>query len=313
MRILVTGASGFVGGHLARRLDRDGHEVLAMTRQPDRYDGAGRAVPGDVAEPGSIRAVLDGVDVAYYLVHSLERVDFAARDAEGAVAFADAARAGGVARIVYLGALGNDDGALSEHLASRRQVEDILAERASTIALRAGIVVGQGGISWEILCQLVERLPVMVTPQWVHTRTQPIGLDDAVTFLAAAATLPSGTERHFDIGAPEPSTYLAMMRTVADLMARRRMIVPVPVLTPRLSSGWLRLVTDVDFATARALVDSMTTEVVVQDRDIETCTGHRAMTFEEAARRALAARVHRLGANGRGAHGQPVEVRGHGR
>ena len=164
MRTLVTGATGFVGRHLARRLDATGHDVLAMTRAPDRYDGAGTAVAGDIGDEDGLRRALDGVDVAYYLVHSLAEPDFVERDRDGARHFGSAAAAAGVRQVVYLGGLGDDGDDLSPHLRSRREVERILLDRAPTTALRAGIVIGDGGISWEILRQLVERLPAMVTP-----------------------------------------------------------------------------------------------------------------------------------------------------
>jgi uncharacterized protein YbjT (DUF2867 family) len=294
MRILVTGATGFVGRHLARSLDDDGHEVVAMTRRPEAYDGAGTAVAGDIDDEPSLRTALEGVDVAYYLVHSLADEDFAARDRRGAQHFAAAARHADVRQVVYLGGLGRDDDDLSAHLRSRHEVEHILLDGAPTTALRAGIVIGDGGISWEILRQLVERLPGMITPRWVQTPTQPISLDDAVAYLAGVAGHEDAIGRTFEIGGPDVLTYRDMLLTVAGMTGRRRIIVPVPILSPRLSSWWLRLVTDVDLTTARALVDSMTNEVVVTDRSIEDIVDHRPMNFRTAAEAALAARTARL-------------------
>lgn len=300
MRILVTGATGFVGGHLARRLVDDGHDVVAMTRHPETYTGAGAAVAGDISDEASLRAALDGVEVAYYLVHSLDDPDFERRDREGARRFAAAARAAGVRQVVYLGGLGNEDDDLSPHLRSRREVERILLDGAPTTALRAGIVIGDGSISWEILRQLVEKLPAMITPRWVQTRTQPIALDDALVYLAGVAGRDEAIGRIYEIGGPEALTYRDMLRIVARMTGRRRPIVPVPVLSPSLSSWWLRLVTDVDLTTARSLVDSMTNEVVVTDRSIEDLVHHRPMNFRTAAEVAFDARADRLEAEAAG-------------
>ncbi len=294
MKILVTGATGFVGRHVAAALDAAGHDVTAMTRCPDQYRGSGAAVRGDIADVRSLQSALDGQDLAYYLVHSLAHADFAERDRVGARAFGGAAAAAGVSQIVYLGGLGEDDDALSPHLRSRREVERILSDTVPTTALRAGIVIGDGSISWEILRQLVERLPAMVTPRWVQTRTQPIALADAVRFLVGVVGIDAAIGETYEIGGPHALSYRDMLVTVAEMTGRRRVIVPVPVLTPRLSSHWLRLVTDVDLTTAAALVDSMTNEVVVHDHRIEELVDHRPMDFPEAAAAALAARARRL-------------------
>lgn len=294
MHILVTGATGFVGHHLVAALVDAGHDVAAMTRHPETYTGPGAAISGDIGDEASLRAALEGREVAYYLVHSLDQGDFVERDRQGAEAFARAATDAGVEQVVYLGGLGDDSDDLSDHLRSRREVEQILLEGAPTTALRAGIVVGDGSISWEILRQLVERLPAMITPRWVQTRTQPIALADIVTYLVAVAGRDDAIGKVFEVGGPEALSYKQMIQTVARITGRRRLIVPVPVLSPGLSSHWLRLITDVDLGTAAALVDSMTNEVVVRDRSIEEFTGHRAMSFEDAAAEALAARAERL-------------------
>jgi len=255
-------------------------------------------VGGDVSEPSSLPAALEGSEAAYYLVHSLDSADFAARDRRGAEAFGDAAAAAGVLQVIYLGGLGSEDDQLSAHLASRREVEGILAARVPTTVLRAGIVIGDGGISWEILRQLVARLPVMVTPRWVQTRTQPVAIDDAVAFLVGVLGKEEARGEVFEVGGPDALTYGEMLKVVAGMPGGLlKLIVPVPLLTPRLSSHWLRLVTDVDLVTARALIDSMSNEVVVHDRRIEQVTDHQAMTFTEAVERALRHRADRLHAS----------------
>lgn len=293
MDVLVTGATGFVGSHLCAALEDAGHDVTAMTRRPGAYTGRGRPVGGDVADPDSLGPALEGRDAAYYLVHSLDSADFAERDRRGAAAFARAAADAGVGQVIYLGGLGDEADDLSAHLRSRREVEGVLAAGAPTTVLRAGIVIGDGGISWEILCQLIERLPVMITPRWVQTRCQAVALPDALAFLVGVLGRDETIGEVFEIGGPVALTYRQMLETVAALGGHRRLIVPVPVLSPRLSSHWLRLITDVDLPTARALVDSMTNEVVVRDRRIEALVGHQAMPFRAAATAALAERTRR--------------------
>ncbi|QZY29038.1 NAD(P)H-binding protein [Nocardioides coralli] len=289
LRVLVTGATGFVGRALTPVLVEAGHEVRAMTRHPETYDGPGDPVAGDVFDRESLDAPLDGVDVAYYLVHSLDAPDFEERDAEAARTFADAAKAAGVRQIVYLGGLGDEDEELSPHLRSRREVEGLLAGTGVPVTvLRAAIVVGHGGISWELTRQLVKNLPAMVVPKWVSTPTQPIALDDVVRYLAGVAGNDAAFGRVFEIGGPDRLTYLEMLKVAARLNSGRSVpILRVPVLTPRLSSYWLALVTDVNVMTGRNLIDSMGTPVVVTDRSIEELVPGEPMSYEEAVRLAL--------------------------
>lgn len=290
--VLVTGASGFVGSHLAGALAAAGHDVRAMTRHPDNYDGAGTATAGDVDDASSLQDALKGVDAAYYLVHSLDSNDFEDKDAEAARNFGGAAAECGVEQIVYLGGLGKEDDNLSAHLRSRRQVEVLLADSGVPVTvLRAAVVIGHGGISWEITRQLVDHLPLMITPKWTKTRTQPIALDDVIRYLLGVLGNPAAMNRTFEIGGPDVLTYLDMMKRAAKVQGKGLRSFDVPLLTTRLSSLWLALVTDVDRATARNLVDSMTSEVVAGETSIHDVVPGEDIGYDDSVRRALAARA----------------------
>ncbi len=292
MKVLVAGASGFVGRRLCPALIEAGHDVQAMTRRPESYQGGGTALYGDVHDPQTLQEALTGCQAAYYLVHSLDSPDFERKDADAAGAFAEAAAAAELQRIVYLGGLGDDDDDLSAHLRSRRGVEQLLGSAGVPVTtLRAGIIVGHGGISWELTRQLVDHLPAMITPRWVRTRAQPIAIDDVVRYLVGVLEVPEAADRAYDIGGPEVLEYVTMMRRVAQIRGRRFLVMPVPLLTPQLSSLWLALVTEVDTQTARALVDSMTNEVVVRDDSIRALVPFDPMGYDEAVRLALAERA----------------------
>jgi uncharacterized protein YbjT (DUF2867 family) len=245
MEMLVTGAGGFVGSALVPELTGRGHTVRAATRHPDRYQAPAGAVAHrlDLDDQASLAPALDGVEVAYYLVHSMaQKGSFARRDPHHARAFGRAARAAGVDRVIYLSGLGDQREGLSEHLASRRAVEDALASTGPDLTvLRAAIVLGRGGASFEMLVQLVRRLPVMVCPSWVDTTSQPIALSDAVGYLADAAATEATRGQRLEIGGPEVLTYREMMLRFARLEGRRRLIVSVPC-SPRgcrrTGSGW---------------------------------------------------------------------------
>ena len=296
LTVTVTGASGFVGSHLCQALVEAGHTVRAMTRHPDTYEGAGDPIYGDVSDAGSLAPALDGADAAYYLVHSLDREDFESADADAARDFSRAAKAAGVRRIVYLGGLGRDDQDLSPHLRSRREVEHLLGEDGVPVTvLRAAIVIGHRGISWEITRQLVDHLPAMVVPHWTTTRTQPIALSDAVAYLVGVLEPSEAEGRIFEIGGPDVLTYAQMMQRASQVIKNRPLpMLAVPLLTPRLSSHWLAFVTDVDTETARNLIDSMSNEVVVTDDAITRVVPRRLLGYDDAVRAAMAEREQAL-------------------
>jgi uncharacterized protein YbjT (DUF2867 family) len=288
LRVLVAGASGFVGRRLCAALAEAGCHVAAMTRNPARYAGAGMPVYGDVHAPVTLDAPMAGCQAAYYLVHSLSDPDFRRKDAAAAAAFGEAAARAGLRRIIYLGGLGDDSDVLSAHLRSRREVETILGSAGVPVTvIRSGIIVGHGGISWELTRQLVENLPGMITPRWVETRTQPIAVDDIVRYLLGVLELPEAAGRVFEAGGPEVLRYSTMLTRVAAIEGRPIVILPVPLLTPWLSSLWLALVTDVDTATGRALIDSMTNEVIVRDPSIRDLIPFQPMPYDDAVREAL--------------------------
>ena len=292
MRVLVAGASGFVGSRLCAALEDAGHAVRAMTRRPESYEGAGEAVQADVQDTKSLAAAARGCDAAYYLVHSLDKAGFEKDDAAAARAFGCAAARAQLRRIIYLGGLGNDDDELSRHQRSRREVEKLLADAGVPVTtLRAGVIVGHGGVSWEITRQLVEHLPAMITPRWVHTKSQPIAIADVVRYLVAVLDMPETRGRVFEIGGPDVLEYGEMMQRVAAVEGRRLLVMPVPFLSPSLSALWLALVTDVDTRTGRALVDSMTNQVVVYDDSLRKLVPFEPMDYDSAVLQALGERA----------------------
>lgn len=290
MRVLVTGATGFIGTRLVPALLEAGHEVRAMTRRPESYAGPGTPVRGDVFDPGSLAEPLEGVDVAIYLVHSLDDQDFERKDAEAASAFGLAAAAQGVRQIIYLGGLGKDGEDLSPHLRSRREVEKLLGEAGVPVTvLRAAIVVGAGGVSWEMTRELVKNLPAMVVPRWASTRTQPIAVDDVIRYLVGVTGNDQAKDRVFEVGGADQLSYKGMLQQAGEVMHGRRVpILQVPVGTPMLSEWWIKLVTGVDAVTAGNLIESMGTEVLQTDHSIRDVVPGEPLTYAEAVRRALA-------------------------
>jgi lipocalin/uncharacterized protein YbjT (DUF2867 family)/ligand-binding SRPBCC domain-containing protein len=267
--ILLTGASGYIGSRLLRVLEEDGCAVRCLARQPERVAAerpTTAVVPGDCLDEASLDAAMQSVDQAYYLVHSMASGSvFAARDREAAVNFGRAARKAGVRRIIYLGGLADDADSLSTHLKSRVETGKALRDSGvPVVEFRASIVIGAGSLSFEMIRALVERLPAMICPRWVDTRTQPIAIDDVLAYLRAALDLPDGHNGVFEIGGPEVVSYGDMMREYAKLRDLRRLLVPVPALTPRLSGLWLGLLTPAQARVGRALVEGLRNPTVVR-------------------------------------------------
>jgi len=290
VRVAVFGASGTIGEALIARLAGD-HEVTGVSRRSRADEGAVRWAVADAADPTAVHSVLDGIEVVYYLVHSLGTPDFAERDRRAATIMARAAESAGVRQIVYLGGLGGDGAELSEHLRSRRETEQALATGAVPVtAIGAAVVIGRGSAAFETIVALVDRLPAMVCPRWVSTPTQPIALVDAVSYLAAVCGMESAYGLSLQAGGPEVMTYRDMIEEVARIRGRKPRIVEVPILTPRLSSYWLELVTPVNAATARPLIDGLRTPTVVTDSRLRELVPLELTPFREAARSALLGR-----------------------
>ena len=287
--ILITGASGYVGSHLLDELRSRDRRVRALVRNPERSDLPPdvQLHQGDAVKGTGLQEALDGVQTAYYLIHSMEgNGDFAARDRAAAVNFGEAASAAGVERVVYLGGLGPTGADASEHLRSRHEVAQLLAQRVHTVYVRAAMVIGPGSASFEILRHLVGRLPLMVTPRWIDTRTQPVAIADVARTLADAGEL-DDPPAEVQLGGPEVLSYREMMRRTAAVLGRRPpLILKVPVLTPRLSSYWVSLVTPVETGLVRPLIDGLKSEMVVEQPP-PAGLNDSPLGFDEAVRAAL--------------------------
>jgi uncharacterized protein YbjT (DUF2867 family) len=292
-KILITGANGFIGRLLTRHLLDDGCDLRCMVR------GNGSALPGgvetvqaDMFEPLTLSRALAGIDTAFYLVHAMSggRAGFERRDREAAVNFVAAAEKAGVRRVIYLGGLGETGDDLSEHLKSRLEVAAILKKgRFATTFLRAAIILGAGGASFEMVRSLVNRLPIMITPRWVDTRCQPIAVADVIAYLAGCLVDERTTGRTFDIGGPDVLTYKEMMERFGRIEGRNLYILPVPVLTPKLSSYWVGLITPVPPSVSMPLIEGLKNEVICRENSIREILPIRLTPYDEAVRNALAA------------------------
>mgnify|MGYP005841125851 FL=1 len=298
-RVFLTGATGYIGGRLAPRLLAEGWHLRCLARSPRKLrsrpwatDPRVQVVEADLADTSALADALRGCDAAYYLVHSMEVAgsDYIRRDRELATAFAHASAQAGVRRIIYLGGLGEMGDDLSEHLSSRREVEYCLADGPVPVTvLRAAMVIGSGSASFECLRYLSERLPIMVTPRWVSTECQPIAIADVLRYLVQCLRTPATTGQTLDIGGPDVLTYRQMIQLMAEALGlRRRLIVPVPLLTPRLSSLWIHLVTPVSYRVARPLAEGLKNRVVCRDDRAQRLMPGPLMSVREAVNAALA-------------------------
>jgi uncharacterized protein YbjT (DUF2867 family) len=295
MRCLVTGATGYLGGRLVPRLLAEGHDVRCLVRDPGKLRDVPwvdqvEVVRGDVLDAPTLKPAMADVDVVHYLVHSLTGEDFADADRRAARNTAEAAEGAGVGRIVYLGGLHPTGVELSPHLASRTEVgETFLESGVPAVVLQAAVIIGSGSASFEMLRYLTERLPVMVTPKWVHNKIQPIAVRDVLRYLVDAVGLPADLNRTFDIGGPDVLTYLDMMMGYAKVAGLpRRRVLPVPLLTPRLSSHWVNVVTPVPRSIAAPLIESLVHEVVCREHDILDLLPGETTGYSRAVELALA-------------------------
>lgn len=292
-RVFVTGATGYVGGRLVPALLASGHAVRCAVREPRklderpwRHDPGVEVVAVDLRDTEAVTEQMRGCHAAYYLVHSMiaEGKSYRRHDLELAASFAKSAAAAGIRRIIYLGGLGELGDNLSEHLASRREVEMELAKTGVPVTtLRAAMIIGSASASFEILRYLVEHLPAMVTPRWVRTQSQPIAIRNVLHYLVACLEQPATTGQAIDIGGPQPVTYYELMRIMAEARGLpRRWVLPVPVLTPRLSSWWIHLVTPVPHAIARPLAEGLRNRTVCRDDTAVRLMPQRLLTMREA-------------------------------
>ncbi len=292
--ILLTGATGYVGGRLLPLLEKQGYRVRCLARRPEalthKVGPTTEVVAGDVLDRASLDAALSGMDAAYYLVHSMgSDASFEKMDREAAQNFGDAAKAAGVSRIIYLGGLGGEEEELSPHLRSRQEVGRILRESGvPVLEFRASVVIGSGSLSFEMIRSLVERLPIMLLPRWVSVMAQPISIEDLLQYLVAALRLPVSQYRVYEIGGADQVSYADIMREYARQRGLHPRMIPVPALTPYLSSLWLGLITPLYARIGRKLIESIIHPTVVRDKSALEVFAARPMGIVDAIRRSLA-------------------------
>jgi uncharacterized protein YbjT (DUF2867 family) len=291
-KVLVTGATGFIGKRLAKALLEEGIPVRCLIRQPDSVIPSGaEGIFGDLLEISTLDEAFRGIETAYYLVHAMggSRAGFEHRDRKAAENFVAVAEKWGLKRVIYLGGLGEENDSLSEHLASRLEVAKILKRGAfQTTYLRAAVIIGAGGASFEMIRALVERLPVMITPRWVSTRCQPIAVNDVIEYLVGCLKDERTAGKTYEIGGPEVLSYREMMERFAELEKKLIMIIPVPFLTPKLSSYWVALFTPVKPSISMPLIEGLGNEVICHDDEIRKILPIPLTSFNEAAKIALA-------------------------
>lgn len=298
MHVLITGANGYIGLRLIQALLEADHEITAVVRDRRRFPLSNfgenetrlHVHEADFLDEASLRDLPTGIDAAYYLIHSMGAGgDFAQKEKQCAEHFSATARSHGWKRIIYLGGLAADEGPLSKHLSSRRRVEHILRDSGVPLTtLRASIIVGSGSASFEIIRDLAEKLPVLITPRWVHTHCQPIAIRNVLEYLTAVLQHPETAHGSYDIGGPEVMSYLDLMKIYCEVRGLKRFFFPTRLLSPRLSSGWLCLLTSTSFPLARSLVDSLTHETVCHHMNIRDIIPLKLLTYHEAVERALA-------------------------
>ena len=290
--VLVTGANGFIGSRLTVALLKKGVKVRCMVRTVGaaRFPDSVEVVSGDLLKPETLQPVMGGIDTAYYLVHSMAggRSGFERRDREAANNFVKAAEKAGVRRVIYLGGLGETGKGLSEHLSSRLEVAEILRNGSfATTFLRAAVIIGAGGASFELVRSLVKRLPVMITPRWVTTKCQPIAVDDVISYMTGCLDDMRTAGRTFDIGGPDVISYRDMMVRFAAIQGKHLRIIPVPVLTPKLSSYWVALFSPVPASVSMPLIEGLANEVICREDSIRELIPIRLTPYDEAIITAL--------------------------